>query len=205
MQGQSVRPASGRWSTYLLLIVSIAAAAVFGVFNIANQLVGPASNERQRAVAVIQNESNQLTAYAGIQPDQVIIRNEPFVAPVLLSNYYLPGTCQDLQKDYTSVAPSLGWRIQGRLRIYHDPRYPNDASQDLLHSEYTKTVQSISLTMVIECYASNHGYSLDISHDKMETPMPNLFLVFGVAGAILLVALPLVGYLERRQRIRKQK
>lgn len=153
----------------------------------------------------MQNESDQLTAYAGIQPDLIIIRNEPFTAPTLTSNYYLPGTCQDLQRDYISSAPSLGWQKQGSLLVYHDPWNSHDASRDLLHSEYTKTVRSIKLTMVIECYVSAHGYSLDIRHDMAETPMPDLFLVLGVAGGVFLIVLPLVGYLERRQRMRNMR
>lgn len=191
MQEESVQVASWRPGTYVLLIVGIAAAAFFGIFNIANQLVGPASQERQRAVAVIRSESNFLAAYTDTHPAQVIVRDEPFTPPVLLSNYGSTDTCQDIQGYYASLAPGAGWRPHGALRIYHDPRHPNDASQDLLHSEYTENVQSISLTMIIECYPAEQGYSLDISHDEMQTPMPNLVVVLGVAGAVLLIALPL--------------
>lgn len=195
---------SAGWSpqAYVLLIVGIAAAAFFGIFNIANQLVGPAYQEQQRAIAVIRSESDFLAAYTDTHPARVIVRDEPFTTPVLLSNYGSTGICQDIQGYYALVAPGAGWRPHGALHIYHDPRHPNDSSQDLLHSEYTENIQSISLRMIIECYANTQGYSLDISHDEMETPTPNLFLVLGVAGAILLLALPLT---ERWQRRRGHK
>lgn len=151
------RPSTNTLLLGLLIVCFLAAG-----FVIYDQVEGPAYQERLLAVAIIKQEDQQLPSYNGTQPDQLIIRNEPFAAPLLISSYYLPGTCEDLHNYYASAAPKWQWHPQGGMRTYHDPRFPNDPSRTTLHSEFTKSIQSIHLLLVIECYASDSGYSLSI-------------------------------------------
>lgn len=165
MQNQPRHRANGRVPTKTALLGLLVVGLIIGALVIVNQFVGPANQARQLAVAIIQQEDQQLPSYEGTPPDQLIIRNEPFVSPVLISSYYLSGTCIDVQHYYASVAPSMRWQPQGGIRTYNDPFHPNDSSQRLLHSEFTKSIQSIHLQLVIECYASSHSYSLSISEN----------------------------------------
>jgi hypothetical protein len=112
---------------------------------------------QQEIVGVLRREWAALPPYPGSTVLRTNLR-AVFLDPNtnFQVDYASPGSCAQVQAYYATVAPVAGWEIHNPLRSF---RY-NSPPLEALETTYHKYVHAFTLSLVVDCFVEEPGYSV---------------------------------------------
>jgi hypothetical protein len=136
--------------------MSVGGALLCGVLVLLESFA-PVPPWRQEVVHVLRSEWAAMPPY----PGSTVVRTNlsaGFLDPNtnFQVDYASTGTCAEVQAHYATVALTAGWTVHNPLQSFHYSTPPQEA----LETTYREYVRGFSVSLVIDCFVGESGYSV---------------------------------------------